>query len=142
MPPLREPQIPPQTRACYCGRTNCIENWLSGPALEQNYLQLSKQSLKAFQIALNANHGEPLAVAIMAGYCEALAAALATVINVLDPQVVVLGGGLSNIDCLYEQVPQRWGKYVFSDHCETRLLPAQHADSSGIRGAAWLWPKS
>ena len=127
-------------RQCYCGRSNCIETWLSGPALEQSYQQISNRQLAARQIALAAVSSEPLAVQLLDQYCESLAAALAVVINVLDPDAVVLGGGLSNIDCLYEQLPRRWQKYVFTDRCETRLLRASYGDSSGVRGAARLWP--
>lgn len=129
-----------QPRSCYCGRQDCIESWLSGPALEQSYYGLSGQSLEAAQIALKAVHGDVLAVGLFEQYSEALAAALAVVINILDPEVVVLGGGLSNVDCLYEQVPRRWGKYIFTDRCETKLLRATYGDSSGVRGAARLWP--
>ncbi|MEH6358196.1 MAG: ROK family protein [Pseudomonadales bacterium] len=139
MPLLTAPDSSGQSRHCYCGRKDCVESWLSGPAFEQSYLQMASQSLKAPQIAFNAKNGDLSAIAVLDGYCEALAAALAVVINVLDPQVVVLGGGLSNIAYLYEQVPQRWGKYIFTDRCETRLLGALHGDSSGVRGAAWLW---
>ena len=140
MPVLDNPASLRQSRACYCGAKDCVESWLSGPALEKSYLAATNQLLQAPQIALNAKRGDPLALAVLDGYCEGLAAALATVVNVLDPDVVVLGGGLSNIAYLYEQVPQRWAKYIFTDCCETRLLRALHGDSSGVRGAAWLWP--
>jgi len=140
MPLLSSHVISPrQSRRCYCGRNDCIETWLSGPAFEQGYFDISGRALKAAQIAFNAANGESLAAELLEQYCEALAAALATVINVLDPDAVVLGGGLSNIACLYDQVPQRWGKYIFTDRCETKLLRAQYGDSSGVRGAAWLW---
>lgn len=129
-----------ESRSCYCGRQDCVESWLSGPALEQSYYGLSGQRLKAAQIALKAANGDSLAMGLLEQYSEALAAALAVVINILDPDAVVLGGGLSNIDYLYEQVPQRWGKYIFTDRCKTMLLRAKYGDSSGVRGAAWLWP--
>jgi len=129
-----------QSRSCYCGRKDCVETWLSGPAFERSYFEVSGQSLKAAQIACKAANGDLLAIDLLEQYSEALAAALATVINILDPDVVVLGGGLSNIDCLYEQVPRRWGKYIFTDRCETKLRRAKYGDSSGVRGAAWLWP--
>lgn len=142
MPLLAASELLGQSRSCYCGRKNCVESWLSGLALEESYVQLSNQRLKAPQVALSAKNGDPSATIVLERYCEMLAAALAVVVNVLDPQVVVLGGGLSNITYLYEQVPLRWSKYIFSDRCETRLLGALHGDSSGVRGAAWLWPKS
>ena len=103
-------------RPCYCGRAGCIETYLSGPALERD-------------------GGEPA----LELYCERLARALAGVINLLDPDVIVLGGGVSNIARLYDQVPKLWPRYVFSDQIATRLLPPKHGDSSGVRGAAWLW---
>jgi len=103
-------------RPCYCGRAGCIETYLSGPALERD-------------------GGE----AALELYCERLARALAGVINILDPDVIVLGGGVSNIARLYDQVPKLWPRHVFSDCIATRLLPPRHGDSSGVRGAAWLW---
>ena len=95
----------------------------------------------ASEIARRAAHGETAAQAALERYCDRLARALATVINILDPEVIVLGGGLSNIAALYERVPERWGSYVFSDRVDTRLAKARYGDGSGVRGAAWLWPK-
>jgi fructokinase len=112
-----ESDLPP--RPCYCGRAGCIESYLSGPALERERVQ---------------DEGSALA-----RYERRLARALASVINVLDPDVIVLGGGVSNIDRLYDHVPQLWGAHVFSDHVATRLARHAHGDSSGVRGAAWLW---
>jgi len=128
-----------QRRRCYCGRDNCIETWLSGPAFEQSYRERTNKALAATQIVSAATAGDGPAVGVMEQYYEMLAAALATVINVVDPEVVVLGGGLSNIGGLYDEVPRRWARYVFTDHCETKLLRAKFGDSSGVRGAAWLW---
>jgi len=128
-----------QSRRCYCGRDNCIETWLSGPAIEKSYRECANKALTAAQIVAAATAGDDLAVGLMEQYYESLAAALATVINVIDPEVVVLGGGLSNIESLYDEVPLRWSRYVFSDRCETKLLRAKYGDSSGVRGAAWLW---
>jgi len=139
MPPLLASFDRHQSRACYCGRYDCVEAWLSGPAFEKSYFGETGQKLLATEIAQAAADGVPLAIEVLNGYCELLASALATVINVIDPDVVVLGGGLSNIDYLYEEVPRRWGRYIFTDHVETRLLPAKYGDSSGVRGAAWLW---
>ena len=118
--------------ACYCGRSGCIETYLSGPGLEREHFGLTGQQRSAREVA--ALDGEA-----MSRYVERLARALAGVINLLDPDVIVLGGGLSNIERLYSDVPRVWGRYVFSDHVATRLLRNIHGDSSGVRGAAWLW---
>ena len=125
--------------ACYCGRTGCIETFLSGPALARDYVNSGGASLTAQEIADRAAAGEALADAALARYEERMARALASVINLLDPNVIVLGGGLSNIERLYERVPRLWGAHIFSDHVATRLVRAMHGDSSGVRGAAWLW---
>ena len=118
--------------ACYCGRAGCIETYLSGPALEREHAALTGEARSAKEIA--ALDGEALA-----RYIERLARAAASVINVLDPDVIVLGGGLSNIERLYTDVPRLWQRYVFSDEVATRLARPVHGDSSGVRGAAWLW---
>jgi fructokinase len=118
--------------ACYCARSGCIETYLSGPGLEREHAALTGQRRSAKEIA--AMDGEALE-----RYAERLARALASVINVLDPDVIVLGGGLSNIERLYTDVPRLWPRYVFSDHIATRLARPVHGDSSGVRGAAWLW---
>lgn len=125
---------------CYCGQTGCIETWLSGPALSRQYQKLSGQDLSADQIWKLVRDNDPLAQAISQQYYRRLAKSLASVINVIDPEVIVLGGGLSNESSLYEAVPALWGEYVFSDGVATRLVPAQFGDASGVRGAAWLWP--
>jgi fructokinase len=117
---------------CYCGRTGCIETYLSGPGLSRDHLQLTGQKLGAEQIV-------SLEGASVQRYEERLARALASVINVLDPDVIVLGGGMSNVARLYTEVPRQWSRYVFSDHVATRLVRNAHGDSSGVRGAAWLW---
>jgi len=124
---------------CYCGRSGCIETFLSGPALARDYVQSGGTSLTAQQISERAAAGDALADATLARYEERMARALASVINLLDPDVIVLGGGLSNIERLYERVPKLWGPHIFSDHVATRLVRAMHGDSSGVRGAAWLW---
>ncbi len=128
---------------CYCGQVGCIETWLSGPRLQQQFEQRTGRMLRATEIADAALAGDPQAAAQMAVYCDRLARALAGIINVLDPHAIVLGGGLSKIQQLYERVPQLWKRYVFSEpeHIATRLLPPMHGDSSGVRGAAWLWPE-
>jgi fructokinase len=124
---------------CYCGRSGCIETFLSGPALANDYAAGGGPCVTALEIAARAAGGEALAMAALDRYEDRMARALASVINLLDPHVVVLGGGLSNIDRLYDRVPQLWVPYVFSDTVTTRLLRAVHGDSSGVRGAAWLW---
>jgi fructokinase len=125
--------------SCYCGRTGCIEGFLSGPGLALDYAS-ADASVDAAEIARRAANGEAHAMACLDRYGERMARALASVINIVDPDVVVLGGGLSNIDSLYEQVPALWSRHVFSDTVFTRLVRAKHGDSSGVRGAAWLWP--
>ena len=124
---------------CYCGRNGCIETFLSGPALAREYERLTQRSLGPEEIAARANAGDGEASRCLEHYVDRFARAVATVINVVDPDIVVLGGGLSNIDQLYTAVPARWSRYVFSDVVATRLAKAHHGDSSGVRGAAWLW---
>ena len=128
---------------CYCGRTGCIETWLSGPRLQGQFEERTGRSLRATDIALAALAGDAEAARHMELYCDRLARALANVVNLIDPQVIVLGGGLSKMDALYDRVPELWQLYVFSEpqHIATRLLPPRHGDSSGVRGAAWLWPE-
>lgn len=122
--------------ACYCGKHGCIETWLSGPGLSRDLFEHSGRRLRADEIA---DLGDNDCQAALQRYEDRLARGLAHVINVLDPDVIVLGGGLSNITRLYENAPRRWGRYVFSDQVATRLLPPLHGDSGGVRGAAWLW---
>jgi len=126
--------------ACYCGRTGCIESFLSGPALSRDYAAAAGERVSAIEVAERAAQGEAPAEAAMSRYEERFARAIASIINVLDPDVIVLGGGLSNIERLYANVPARWSPYVFSDRVDTRLVRAMHGDASGVRGAAWLWP--
>ena len=124
---------------CYCGRRGCVETYLSGPGLAADHARVAGDRLAAEEIAARAAAGDPACAASIARYEERLARALATVINVVDPDVIVLGGGLSAIGRLYERVPALWGAYVFSDDVRTRLVPPVHGDASGVRGAAWLW---
>ncbi len=124
-------------RRCYCGLDDCIETFLSGPG----WAARSDLGLNARELVAAAERGEPAATEALARYCEQLARALASVINILDPQVIVLGGGLSNIPALYREVPPLLVRHVFSDQVNTRLVQARHGDSSGVRGAAWLWPE-
>jgi fructokinase len=124
---------------CYCGKSGCIETFLSGPGLARDYLASGGPSLSAEDIAARADLGEGLALGSLARYEDRMARALASVINVVDPDVIVLGGGLSNISRLYGSVPSLWKPFVFSDSIGTALVRAAHGDSSGVRGAAWLW---
>jgi fructokinase len=125
---------------CYCGRQGCIETFLSGPGLARDHQLAAGRALKPEAIAAAAQQGDRNAAAALDRYVDRLARALATVINIFDPEVVVLGGGMSNLARLYEEVPQRWEQWIFSDRVDTRLRPALHGDSSGVRGAARLWP--
>ena len=119
--------------ACYCGRAGCIETYLSGPGLVRDHEQATGRRLEPPAIA---------SLPFFERYTERLARALAGVINVLDPDVIVLGGGMSNVERLYTEVPRLWTRYVFSDHVATRLARNVHGDSSGVRGAAWLWGRT
>jgi fructokinase len=124
---------------CYCGRSGCIECFLSGPGLAADHQRRCGKLMGAPEIARGAERGDPECRATLAGYTDRLARGLASVINLVDPDAIVLGGGLSQIAALYERIPRLWNRYIFSDHVVTRLLPPVHGDSSGVRGAAWLW---
>lgn len=126
--------------ACYCGLKGCIETFLSGPGLARDFLEATGETVAPAGIAERAAAGEAAADAALQRYEHRLARALASVINVLDPDVIVLGGGLSNLSRLYENVPRLWERWVFSDRVDTALRRNRHGDSSGVRGAAWLWP--
>lgn len=133
--PLPWPQPDEQPGpACYCGKRGCVETFLSGPNLARQ-----GGAARAEAVVAGAAAGDAAAEAVVARYEDRLARALATVINVLDPDVIVLGGGVSNVERLYANVPRRWSDYVFSDRVDTRLVPNLNGDSSGVRGAAWLW---
>lgn len=123
---------------CYCGKHGCIETFLSGPALERDYFAHAPAALRAAEIDRAARAGDPVAQAALARYEDRLARGLAAVIDLLDPDAVVLGGGVSNLDRLYANVPALLPRYVFSDVVETPILRAAHGDSSGVRGAAML----
>lgn len=137
LPPANRQEIPGPS--CYCGRHGCIETWLSGPAMRRDHIACGGHDITASEIARLATDGNAACILTLERYCERLALALAGVINILDPDTIVLGGGLSNISLLYERVPEMWKQHVFSDSVATRLLPPAHGDSSGVRGAAWLW---
>lgn len=123
---------------CYCGLKGCTETFLSGSGFSQHYLKRTGDDLSAKQIVELANQGNHLAQEMLENYSVWLAKGLASVINVIDPDVIVLGGGMSNIDYLYQRVPQIWHQWIFSDQVETKLVPPKWGDSSGVRGAAWL----
>lgn len=129
---------------CYCGRRGCVETYLAGPALAAEHQRRSGRSESVPEIVTRAASGDAVAVTTLERFLSRTARALAAVINVLDPDVIVIGGGLSNIDAIYEQVPRLWARWVFSagvgEVIRTRLVRARHGDSSGVRGAAWLWP--
>lgn len=124
---------------CYCGQQGCIETFLSGTGLERHYQKETGQQHSAKEVVEMSEQGNAICSQLLSDYEERLAKALAHVINILDPDVIVLGGGMSNVNRLYENVPKKWEKYVFSDVVMTRLVAAKYGDSSGVRGAAWLW---
>lgn len=125
---------------CYCGRRGCVETWLSGPGLAADHVRHGGAPLAPEEISARAARGDPVCEATMQHYVARLGLALAQVINIFDPDAIVLGGGLSNLDRLYAEVPLQWGTHIFSNTVATRLLRNRHGDSSGVRGAAWLWP--
>ncbi len=126
-------------RDCYCGKQGCIETFLSGPGICGNVKALTGQSLSSREIVRLAEQGDELFIQQMEIYYDQMARALAHVINIVDPDAIVLGGGMSNISSIYQEVPSRLEKYVFSDFVATKLLAPKYGDSSGVRGAAWLW---
>jgi fructokinase len=125
--------------ACYCGKTGCVETFLSGPGLAREYRESTGQDADGVEVVARADRGEAPAETAIARYEDRMARALAALVNVLDPDAVVLGGGMSKLGRLYENVPRLWQKYGFSDRLDTPLLAPLHGDSSGVRGAAWLW---
>ena len=124
--------------SCYCGKQGCIETYLSGPGFESTYQLASGKKLTSAAIVDLAQHGDQQAQACVDTYIDRMARALASVINILDPDVIVLGGGMSNIDLLYDAVPNKLKDYVFSDAVTTPIVKPTYGDSSGVRGAAWL----
>jgi fructokinase len=125
---------------CYCGKSGCVETWLSGPGLERDAARLDGRSRSALDVVQAAAAGDPCAVQALRRYENRLARGLASVVNLLDPGVIVLGGGMSNLPGLTDAVATLLPRYVFSDAVLTRVLLNRHGDSSGVRGAAWLWP--
>jgi fructokinase len=122
---------------CYCGRDGCVEAWLSGPGFARD---AGRSDGDAREVVAAMRAGDSFARGAFDRYADRLARSLATVVNLFDPHAIVLGGGMSNVDELYDEVPRRWGRWVFSDAVATRLLRHRHGDSSGVRGAARLWP--
>ena len=127
---------------CPCGKVGCIEAFLSGPGFEKDYLKASGQSLSAIEIEKKARSNDRVALAVMSRYFDRMARALATVVNILDPNVIVVGGGMSKVSSIYTEVPRLLERYVFTDHLKVNLRRAKHGDSSGVRGAAWLFDHS
>jgi len=128
--------------ACYCGKRGCIETFLSGPGLAADYHRQTSTDATGEDVVRRASEGEAAAGATLERWESRLARSLATVINIVDPDVIVVGGGLSRIARIYDDVPREWAKWVFSDRVDTRFAPAKHGDASGVRGAAWLWPRA
>jgi predicted NBD/HSP70 family sugar kinase len=127
---------------CYCGREGCIETYLSGPGMSRDHQKVTRTRLTAEAIHIGSSRGDETCEATMKRYEDRMARSLAHVINILDPDIIVLGGGMSKIKRLYENVPKLWGQYVFSDRVDTLLVPPKHGDASGARGAALLWDES
>jgi fructokinase len=128
-------------RRCYCGREGCIETFLSGPGMAEDHRAVAGEALDSAAIAARAAAGDKAAKATLDRYAERLGRALASVVNLLDPDVIVLGGGLSNLKFLYRDVPAGLIGHAFSDRVDTPVVPPRHGASSGVRGAAWLWPE-
>ena len=126
-------------RPCYCGKTGCIETWISGPGISADHKLHAGTALSAEDIVVAAKSGDRQARTTLQHFYDRLARSLAHVINILDPDAIVLGGGLSNIDAIYHEIPLLLPQYVFSDVVDTPVLKNRHGDSSGVRGAAWLW---
>ncbi|MGH1485191.1 MAG: ROK family protein [Cellvibrionaceae bacterium] len=127
---------------CYCGKRGCLETWISGSGFALDFQRLSGELISSEEIIQLVEMGDVLAGKCLGRYCERLAKSLSQVINIIDPDVIVLGGGMSNINALYDEVISRWDKYIFSDtDLMTPLVKAHHGDSSGVRGAALLWPQ-
>lgn len=137
------PRITPEeladTQRCYCGRQNCIESWCSGPSVSRQYAARSGRTVPVHEIVLAAKGGDADAITVIEGFYDRFARSIATLVNILDPDAIVLGGGLSNIDALYTELRPRVEHYAFSPEGRTPILKNRHGDSSGVRGAAWLW---
>ncbi len=128
-----------QARKCFCGKLNCNETYISGSGLSLSYQLLSGKKVSGREVIMLSENGDENAETCVEAYIDQLARALSAIINVFDPECIVLGGGLSNYSGIYKRVPEKWGKYIFSDVINTQLLPPQGGDSAGALGAAWLW---
>jgi len=139
--PLPSPSLHELEHAppCYCGKRGCIETWCSGPAVAERYYRRTHKRISVPEIVERARNGESAAQLTLESLTDRLARSVATVVNILDPDVIVMGGGLSNIDQLYEDLPDFVQRYAFTTERHTRIVKAMHGDSSGVRGAAWLW---
>jgi len=137
--PLPFPTATELPKPCYCGRHGCLETWVSGRAFEAQYTEHTGEQLKAYDIIEKKRKGDRLCSLLWERYIDRVARGLATVINTLDPDVMVMGGGMSNIEELYEELPEALAKRIFSTVFHTPIRKAVHGDSSGVRGAAWLW---
>lgn len=136
LPWMTEDEFPGET--CWCGKKGCLETWISGTGFQRDYARrVGVAPTISSEEILSLRSSE--AAAALTAYCDRLARGLALLVNVLDPDVIVLGGGMSNVPALYNRVPEVMKTYVFSDVCDTRVVKAKHGDSSGVRGAAWLW---
>ncbi|HEY2118306.1 MAG TPA: fructokinase [Candidatus Acidoferrum sp.] len=138
LPWMRAEEFPGEQ--CYCGHRGCIETWISGTGLEADYQRATNVCLAGKEIVTRMEAGEAAAIACLERYEDRLARSLANMVNILDPDVIVLGGGVSQIPRLYKNVPNRLKEYVFGKEADTPVLIARHGDASGVRGAAWLWP--
>ena len=127
---------------CYCGKTGCIETFLSGPGMAADHARATGEHVEAPELCRRAAGGDAAAEATLVRYEDRMARGLATVVNLLDPDVIVLGGGMSNLARLYASVPRLWSAHAFSDRVDTPLRAPVHGDASGVRGAAWLWPRA
>ena len=141
--PLPQPRVEEVEHAppCYCGRRGCIESWCSGPALSGQFKLRTGREATAIDIAASAKKGDPDAATTIEEFLDRFARAISTLVNILDPDAIVIGGGLSNMDILYSELPERVERYAFSPQGKTAILKSRHGDSSGVRGAAWLWPE-
>ncbi|MCZ8183074.1 MAG: ROK family protein [Beijerinckiaceae bacterium] len=140
--PLPWPSVEEVTAAppCYCGKRGCLETWISGTGFQNDFARVTGESLRGDAIIAAMREGEPAAMAAFGRYLDRLGRALAHVCNLLDPEVIVLGGGMSNVPELYPRLPAAITPHLFAEHFITPIRPARHGDSSGVRGAAWLWP--
>lgn len=126
----------------YCGRRGMLEDWISGTGFKMDYMRVTGEDISTHDIIENANRGEQKAVDALERYCDRMARGLSVIINTVDPEVIVVGGGMSNVPYIFKRVPEIWQNYIFTDsEVLTELKPAMHGDSTGVRGAAWLWPK-